>query len=102
MWDVEQNPGPKDAKYLSLCHWNLNSLAANDLAKVSALKAFNATEKLVQINNLPECLVCEVNYENKKIFIVVLYRFPSQNDDEFDEFLRSFEGVIDLINQSNL
>ena len=38
--DVEQNPGPKDAKYLSLCHWNLNSLAAHDFAKV-----FNATEK---------------------------------------------------------
>ena len=38
--DVEQNPGPKDTKYLSLCHWNLNSLAAHDFAKVSALKAY--------------------------------------------------------------
>ena len=43
--DVEQNPGPKDTKYFSLRHWNLNSLAAHDVAKVSALKAFNATEK---------------------------------------------------------
>ena len=43
--DVEQNPGPKDTKYLSLCHWYLNSLAAHDFAKVSALKVFNATEK---------------------------------------------------------
>ena len=43
--DVEQNPGTKDTKYLSLCHWNLNSLAANDFAKVGALKAFNAMEK---------------------------------------------------------
>ena len=34
--DVEQNPRPKDMKYLSLCHWNLNSLAAHDFAKVSA------------------------------------------------------------------
>ena len=41
----EQNPGPKDAKNLSLCHWNLNSLAAHDFAMVSALEAFNATEK---------------------------------------------------------
>ena len=57
--------------------------------------------KTVQINYLPECLVCEVNYKNKKIFIVTLYRSPSQNDDEFDEFLRSFESVIDHINQSN-
>ena len=153
--DVEQNPGPKDTKYFSLCHWKLNSLAAQNFAKVSALKALNATEKFhficlsesyldsiissddsslsldgynliradhpknikqggvciyyretlpvktVQINYLPECLVCEVNYKNKKIFIVTLYRSPSQNDDEFDEFLRSFESVIDHINQSN-
>ena len=42
--DIELNPGPKDAKYLSLCHWNLNSIAANDFAKVSALKAFNTTK----------------------------------------------------------
>ena len=45
--DTEQNLGPKDTKYLSLCHWNLNSLAAHDFAKVSALKAFNATENLI-------------------------------------------------------
>ena len=29
--DVEQNPGPKNTKCLSLFHWNLNSLAAHDL-----------------------------------------------------------------------
>ena len=40
--DIELNAGPKDAKYLSLCHWNLNSLAAHDFAKVRAIKAFNA------------------------------------------------------------
>ena len=99
--DVEQNPGPKNKKYLSLCNWNLNSL--------KALKAFNATKKfdficlsesyldstissedsslsqmikiwsvlciyyietippkIIQINSLPDCLVCEINYENKK------------------------------------
>ena len=34
------------------------------------------------------------------MFIVTLYRSPSQNDNEFDEFLCSFECVIDHINQS--
>ena len=53
--------------------------------------------KIIQINYLPECLVCEINYDNKKIFIVTLYRSPSQTTDEFDEFLRGFEGVIDNI-----
>ena len=45
--------------------------------------------------------MCEVNYENKKIFIVTLYRLPSQNDYELDEFLRSFENVTDNINRFN-
>ena len=153
--DLEQNPGPKDTKYLSLCYWNLNNLAAHDFAKVSALKNFNVTEKLdficlsesyldsiissddsspflvgynlicanhpknikqsevciyyretvpvktIRINYLVKCLVCEVNYGNKTVFIVTLYRSPSQNDFEFDEFLRRYESVIDNINQSN-
>ena len=55
--------------------------------------------KTVQTNDLPECLVCEVNYENKKK-IVTLYWCSRQNDDEFDEFLCSFESAIAITNQS--
>ena len=153
--DIELNPGPKDTKYLSLCHWNLNSIVAHDFAKVSAIKAFNTTKnfdficlsesyldstissvdknlrldgyiliraanpknikqggvciyyretlplKIIQLNYLPEYLVCEISYNDKKIFIVALYRSPSQSTDEFDEFLRGFEDVIDYINQCN-
>ena len=51
--------------------------------------------KIIQINYLPECLVWKINYDNKKIFIVTLYRSPSQTT---DEFLRGIEGVIDNIN----
>ena len=57
--------------------------------------------KTIQINYLSKCLFCEVNYGNKTVFIVTLYRSPSQNDFEFHEFLRSFESVIDNINQPN-
>ena len=57
--------------------------------------------KIIQTNYLPECLVCEINYDNKKIFIATLYRSPSQITDEFDELLRGFEGVIDNIDQCN-
>ena len=42
---MEQNPEPIDTKYLSLCHWTLNSVAAHDFAKVNTPKAFNATKK---------------------------------------------------------
>ena len=45
--------------------------------------------------------VCEINYDNKKIFIVNLDWSLSQSIDEYDEFLRGFEGVIDYINQCN-
>ena len=37
--------------------------------------------KTFQISYLTEYLVCEVNYENKIIFIVTLSRSPSQTDD---------------------
>ena len=47
--DMEQNLGPKDTKYLSLWHWKLNSLAAHDFARISALKALNTTEKFYSI-----------------------------------------------------
>ena len=42
--DIKLNLGTKDAKFLSLWHWNLNSIAAYDFGKVSALKAFNTTK----------------------------------------------------------
>ena len=45
--------------------------------------------------------VCEINYDNKKIFIAALDQSLSQSIDEYDEFLRGFEGVIDYINQCN-
>ena len=57
--------------------------------------------KVIQINYLSECLVCEINYDNKNIFIVTLYRSASQTTDEFDEFLGGFQDVIDNINQCN-
>ena len=51
----------------------------------------------LNISNLPECLTCELMYENKKCFIVSLYRSPSQTADEFDFFLKEFENIIENI-----
>ena len=42
--DIELNPGPKkrDSCYnLSLCHWNLNSIADHNLSKLTLLEAYN-------------------------------------------------------------
>ena len=40
--DVELNPGPKrvSTSNISICHWNLNSISANNYIKLSLLKAY--------------------------------------------------------------
>ena len=42
--DIELNPEPNQnsAKKLSICHWNLNSIAAHNFAKLVILKACNS------------------------------------------------------------
>ena len=44
--------------------------------------------------NLNECLVLEINIQNKKGFVISLYRSLSQSNDEFDQFLLNFEKLI--------
>ena len=149
--DIESNPGPNNKGKLSIMHWNVNSLAAHNFAKLSSLQAFNSTHKFdlicigesfldsslssndpslalsgytlersdhpqdtkrggiciyyketlpiqfLNINNLPECLICEILYNKKKCFIICLYRSPSQTSDEFDIFIQKLEGIIDRI-----
>ena len=46
--DIELNPGPRkhDTSYnLSICHWNLNSIAAHNFEKVNLLEACNTVNK---------------------------------------------------------
>ena len=40
---------------------------------------------------LPECVVCEIQLKKKKYFSVVIYRSPSQNQNEFDNFTIDFK-----------
>ena len=47
--DIELNPGPKKTNSsckFSVCHWNLNSLAAHNFEKVGLLEALNTINKL--------------------------------------------------------
>ena len=44
--------------------------------------------------NLNECLVLEINIQNKKAFVISLYRLPNQSKDEFDQFLLNFEQLM--------
>ena len=52
---------------------------------------------VINISQLQESLVVEILYENKKCYLVTLYRSPSQNENEFDEFLKNFEMLLDDI-----
>ena len=42
--DIEPNPGPRKPKTnnFSVCHWNLNSLSAHSVSKLTQLKAYNS------------------------------------------------------------
>ena len=56
---------------------------------------------VLNINQLKECLVVEIFYNNKKCVLVSLYRSPSQTDIEFDEFITNLEILIDNIHGLN-
>ena len=46
--DIETNPGPqkkKKIKNLSCCYWNVNSLIAQNLFKISQFEAYNSVYK---------------------------------------------------------
>ena len=56
----------------------------------------------VRVINIPfikEALLLEMNYNNKKVFISVIYRSPSQTTDEFDSFLLNFEQILNEVRQ---
>ena len=42
--NIESNPDPRpnSGQSFSICHWNLNSIAAHNFSKISLLKAYNA------------------------------------------------------------
>ena len=50
--------------------------------------------KVLNLSQLPECLVCEVSIQNKRGFLVVLYHSPSQSQDCFQMFINEFEKIL--------
>ena len=47
--------------------------------------------QLVNVNYLSECLLCEINFDNTKGYIAVLYRSLSQTSSTLNYFLSNFE-----------
>ena len=50
--------------------------------------------RVINIPYLKEALLLEMNYNNKRVIVSVIYRSPSQNNSEFDSFLRSVERLL--------
>ena len=53
--------------------------------------------KALDAPSINECLLCELSVQSKRRYINVMYRSQSQNNDEFDEFLNSFENLLSNI-----
>ena len=49
----------------------------------------------------PECIVREVQVNRKKYFFAVIYRSPSQNRTEFDDFTMNFELLLSKMAAEN-
>ena len=50
--------------------------------------------RIVKSLSFNECTICEVSMQNSKVYVGVVYRSPSQNIFEFENFLSKFEKVL--------
>ena len=50
---------------------------------------------------LPECIVHEIHLNKKKYFFAVVYRSPSQNETEYDNFMVNFKLMLSKMNAKN-
>ena len=55
--------------------------------------------RVITLPYLKEALLLEMTYNNKKVIMSVTYRFPSQNNSEFDLFLSNFEKILSKISK---
>ena len=50
---------------------------------------------------LPECIICEIQLNRRKCFFVVVYRSPSQDQGQFDNFMINFELMLSKMHAEN-
>ena len=69
--NVELNPGPNQntAKKLSICHWNLISIAAHNFTKFVLLKAYNSIHKFDIICLLEKYLDSSILHDDSNLEI---------------------------------
>ena len=55
--------------------------------------------RVMSLPYLKEALLLEMTYNNLNVIVSVIYRYPSQNNSEFDLFLSNFEKLLSDINK---
>ena len=60
-----------------------------------------ASKNRSDLVTLPECVVSEIHVNRKKYFFAVIYRSPSQDQAEFDNFAINFEVLLSKIYAEN-
>ena len=50
---------------------------------------------------LQECIVCEIQLNRRKYFLIVLYRSPSQTSSEFCIFMTNFENMVSKVSSED-
>ena len=61
----------------------------------------NLPLRVINIGYLNECLTLELKVSDKIYNFVVLYRSPSQSQDEFETFSDNFEMALDILAEKN-
>ena len=54
--------------------------------------------KIINVNILNECLLCELSFGSLRVCLVSNYRAPSQPSNEYDTFLLNFEQLLIYLN----
>ena len=89
-----------DGKELAMECYNLICADHPSNVKKGLLQESIAVQ-IINTNSLSECLLSEVTFNNKKSYIAVLYRSPSQTNTVFNDFLSNFEKLLQEISVLN-
>ena len=58
--------------------------------------------KVLDVSFKIEYILCEVMVQSKRGCVAVMYRSPSQNNTAFDDFLTSFDNLLNIVDRSTL
>ena len=53
--------------------------------------------RVVSLSYINEAILIEIDYNNKKVILSVIYRSPSQGNQKFDSFLTNFQKLLNEI-----